>query len=109
MSEVQDAPEPLAFVPVQPGVDGIGITPLQEAVLSHCVWRLPGSNLQQGCTAFPDIGAGVMVPMVQQFLTLRFIQGKRSTLGHLFILVGSMQCVHYAITDFDCQSSLGSR
>jgi len=59
-----------AFIPVQPVIDRIGVTGLQQAVARDGVRRLTISNFQQGGTAFPHIRARIVIAVVLQILAL---------------------------------------
>jgi len=59
----------------QPGVDGIGIARLQQAVAGHRMRRRSGGDLQQRRTALAHIRARVVVACLLQFPPLRPTQG----------------------------------
>ncbi len=67
---------PLGLVAVQPGIDGIGVAPLQEPGLGHAMGGLSLGDLQEGGAALADVGARVVVAQLKQFLALLFGQGK---------------------------------
>jgi len=49
---------------MQPFVDRIGVTRLQQAVARNRVRRLASGNFQQGGTPFADIGPMIMIAIV---------------------------------------------
>jgi hypothetical protein len=67
LATVLKPPETLdaqALIPIQPLVNGIGVTRHQQAVTGHGRGRFAIGNFQQGSTAFTDEGAQVMIAMV---------------------------------------------
>lgn len=99
------------FVDIQPVVDRVGIPDLEQAVLSHPVRGLPPGNFQQGGTAFPHIGTGIVVAMVGERAVLLFGQAQGATLGHRELLSPipyKATITQYIITGFDRQISLDS-
>jgi hypothetical protein len=78
----QQSGESLGLVAVQPVVDGIRLPGLEQPLEGDGVRGLPLGHLQEGGTAFPDVGAGVMVAVVGQLLTLLFAQAQGTTAGH---------------------------
>ena len=75
--EPDHALEAKFLVEVEPGVDGVRFSALQEAVESDSMRRHAISDLQQGGTAFPDIGSWVVVTMMTKLLglVLRQVEG----------------------------------
>src|SRR5262245_38316129 len=51
---------PRGLVPVEPGVDGIGVARLEQAVLGHPVWRVARGDLEEGGAPLADVGAGIV-------------------------------------------------
>jgi hypothetical protein len=58
------------LVDVEPGVDGIGVSALQEAVLGNGMGRHAISDLQQGSAAFTDVGSWVVVTVMTKLVGL---------------------------------------
>src|SRR5260221_14328657 len=58
------AADPQALVPIQPVVDRIGVTRLQQPVAGDRMRRVAIRNFQQGGTPFADIGPPVMIAIV---------------------------------------------
>ncbi len=54
----------------QPGIDRIRVTRPQQALPGNRVGTRAGGNLQQGSTAFTDIGPWIMIAMLQQLVAL---------------------------------------
>jgi len=65
-----DAPDTQAFVPIQPVIDGIRMPRLQQALAGDRMRRLAIGNFQQGRTALPHVGSGIVIAVVLQILTL---------------------------------------
>src|SRR5689334_20375327 len=59
-----------AFIPIQPIVDGIRVTWLQQAVARDRVRRVAIGNFQQGGTALPHVGTCIVIAIVLQILPL---------------------------------------
>ncbi|MFL5803292.1 MAG: hypothetical protein ACJ8CR_16325 [Roseiflexaceae bacterium] len=70
MLEQKDAAEAQALVPVQPFVDRVWVTRLQEPLSGNRVRRLPIGDFQQGSAAFAHIWARVMIAILDQVLAL---------------------------------------
>ena len=62
------------LVEVEPGVDGIRLPALQEAVLSDGMRRHAISDLQQGSAAFTDIGSRIVVTVMTKLVGLGLTQ-----------------------------------
>ncbi len=62
------------LVEVKPGVDGIGFSALQEAMLSDGMRRHTISTLQQGSAAFTDRGLRVVVTVMTKLVGLGLTQ-----------------------------------
>src|SRR5207237_1037267 len=86
LREALHAPEAVRLVPVEPGVDGIGIARLEQAVAGDRMRRHPRRDLEQGRTAFAHPGTPVVVTMVFQLLALRLRQAQSSAWGHHTLL-----------------------
>lgn len=54
------------LVLVQPAIDGIGMARFVQPVPGNGVGRLAGRDLQQGRRPFPQVGARIVVPQVDQ-------------------------------------------
>jgi hypothetical protein len=67
--------EPLLLVEREPGVDGVGIAGAEEAEAGDGVRRLTVGDLEQGGTAFADVGLGVVVTLLLEFVILLWRQG----------------------------------
>src|SRR3954470_10587398 len=53
---------PRGLVQVEPGVDGIGVAGLEQAVPGDPVGWIAVGDLQESRAAFADVGAGIVVP-----------------------------------------------
>src|SRR5581483_4576892 len=73
----EDAGEPCVPVVVEPGVNGVGVAVAEQAGVGHGKRGMPVSDLEQGGTAFTDVGLGVVVAAVEQCgaLVIRERQG----------------------------------
>src|SRR3712207_553919 len=59
-----------ALIQIEPAVDSVGVARFQETSAGDGMGALAIGHLQQGGTAFADIGARVVVPVVTQLLAL---------------------------------------
>jgi hypothetical protein len=80
MSEQAD--DPFGLEIGQPLVEGVGVPRPQQAVPRHRVRRLTLGDLQQGGAALAQVGAWVVVTVVEELLALFVGQGHRPALGH---------------------------
>src|SRR5690348_1109270 len=62
----EQAGQPFALVIVEPSVDGVRVAVAEQAGIGHGIRGIPVRDLEQGGTAFPDKGFGVVVAVVQQ-------------------------------------------
>src|SRR5215475_10710644 len=62
----QQTGESFVVVVVKPSVDGVRVAMAEQARVGHGIRGLPVRNLKQGGTAFPDVGFGVVIAMVEQ-------------------------------------------
>jgi hypothetical protein len=68
------AHQAFGFIEIQPCIDGIGVTRLQEALPGDRMRRLAVGDFQQRTASFAHIGRWMMIPMVFQLLALAFGQ-----------------------------------
>ena len=73
--EPEHAADAEPLIQIQPAVDGIGVARFQEAGAGDRMGALAIGHLQLGGTALADIGARVVVPVVNQVLALAVGQG----------------------------------
>jgi hypothetical protein len=69
------------LVPIEPAVDGIRFARLEEAMAGNRVRRHASGNLQEGSTAFTNVGTRVVVAVMEEFLALVICQVECSTIG----------------------------
>src|SRR5262249_4838349 len=62
----KQAGEAFVLVTIEPGVHRIRIAAAEQAGVGHGIGGLSVSDLEQGGTAFTDVGLGVVVAMVDQ-------------------------------------------
>src|SRR5262245_51699426 len=62
----QEAFQPFGAVMVEPGVDGVGVAGAEQAGAGHGIRGGAVRDLEQGGTALPDIGLGVVVAVGKQ-------------------------------------------
>ena len=55
---------------MEPTIDGVGIARFEQAVAGHVSGRAPVADLEQGRSAFPDVGFGVGIAGFEQLLVL---------------------------------------
>jgi hypothetical protein len=72
----------IAFVPVEPTIDDVRVTRLEQAGAGNSMRRLALSDLEEGSTALADIGFGVVVTIVDQGLVLGGGQVEGSATSH---------------------------
>ena len=70
MLKPDHTPETIAFVPIEPALDGIGFAWLQETLAGTGVRGLPVGNVQQGGAAFTDLGPPIMIAGVVEMLAV---------------------------------------
>src|SRR5262249_5854845 len=61
----ENAGEPFVPVVIEPGVNGVWIAAAEQAGMGHGIRGVPVSNLEQAGAAFPDVGLGIVVGMVE--------------------------------------------
>jgi hypothetical protein len=66
--------DPRGVVQVEPGVEGVGVAGLQQAVLGHAMGRIAVGDLQQGGPALADVGSGIVVAQLKELVALLFGQ-----------------------------------
>jgi hypothetical protein len=73
----QQAGEPFVLVIVEPSVDGVGVAMVEQTGVGHGIRGVAVGDLEDGGTAFPDVGLGVVVAAVEQCgaLVVRARQG----------------------------------
>jgi hypothetical protein len=69
------ARQAFGFVEIQPGIDGIGVTGLEQALPGDRMRDLAVRHFQQRTAPFAHIGRRMMIPVVFQLLALTFGQG----------------------------------
>jgi hypothetical protein len=107
------------FVPIQPAIYGIGITPFQEPALGDRMGRLALGDLENRRTPLANIRPQIMISTVFQFLLLYSGQLHRSLLqNRLTSYVATTFWIkphpppfsyNEAITEVVRQNSLGRR
>jgi hypothetical protein len=62
------------LIPIEPAIDSVGLARLDEGMAGNSVRGHAISNLEQGGTAFANVGPGVVVAVVEEFVALGFRQ-----------------------------------
>ncbi len=97
------------MVGIEPTIDGVGVSGLQEPFLSHPMGRASVSDLEHGRGAFADVGFGVVVSSLEQFVALRLGQGQSTSVSHHVSKKNKVKkgelCFYEIFTDFDRQNS----
>ena len=83
----------------QPAIQRIGIAGLEDAAAGHGVWGLASGDAQQGSTPLPELGAWVVVAMLDQGSLFLLGQRQRASFHHGW---GSF-LLHPPITDLQNQ------
>jgi hypothetical protein len=73
----EQAREPFVAVVVKPGVDGVGVAVTEQAGVGHGIRGMPIRDLEDGGTAFADVGFGIVIAAIKQLgaLVVRERQG----------------------------------
>ena len=67
---------PRIFIPIEPGVEGVGVAWLQQAPSGHAMRGLPLGDLQEGGGTLANVGAIVVVAQLKEFVALVFGQSQ---------------------------------
>jgi hypothetical protein len=74
---VGDQPRsPRIFIPIEPGVEGVRVARLQQALSGHAMRGLPLGDLQDGGGALANVGAIIVVAQLKEFVALVFGQSQ---------------------------------
>src|SRR5262245_16085567 len=68
LSVGEEAGEPFGLVAVEPGVDGVGVAGAEQAVARDGMRGEAGGDFDQGGTPLADVGAWVVVAVVDEFI-----------------------------------------
>jgi hypothetical protein len=69
------------FVPIEPAINRIGLAWFEETMAGDGMRSHTIGNLEQGGTAFPDVGPWVMVAVVEELLALILGQVEGACIG----------------------------
>jgi hypothetical protein len=73
---VSDQPvQAIGQVAIEPVVDGVRVTGLEQTVANDGIGGVPGGDLEQGRTAFADVRPRVVIPVLSQLMLLLRGQG----------------------------------
>jgi hypothetical protein len=81
MLEPDHAAHAKLFIPIEPAINRIGLAGFEETMAGNCMRSHSIGNLEQGGTAFPDIGPWVMVTVVEELLALVLGQVEGARIG----------------------------
>jgi hypothetical protein len=99
----QDAGHPFLLVAVQPGIDRIRVSWLQEPVPGNRVRAHAIGDLQQGGTALPDLGMRMVIPFPLEACSGPIVEVEVAIERHGCGLL-SCRLPYYPPTDFHSQS-----
>jgi hypothetical protein len=78
----EEAGEALGLIVIEPGVDGVGVAAAEQAGAGDGMGGGAVGDLEQRGGALADVGLGVVIPVVEQFVALLGAERKGTALGH---------------------------
>lgn len=82
MTPLQQALQTVFFVSIQPSIDRIGVSPVEQSFPSHRIGRLALGDLEDRRTPLANIRPPIMMEALRQFLPLDCRQFQGSSLPH---------------------------